>query len=103
VNAPDLRELLPGYVAGELLPDDQERVRAALARSPELRAELERYQQVFLLFAAAALDEMQIPAGLSTRIARQVTLQFYLKVLTNITTDLFGFYGRALAFYLGLR
>ncbi len=95
-------ELLPAYVTGELPEEDRERVRAALAASPELRAELARYEELFLLFAAAAAQEMQVPADLSTRIMRQVTVQHYLNRITSVAYDLAGAYGRAIAFYLGL-
>ena len=96
-------ELLPAYLAGELSEAEREQVRAALAASPELRAELTRYQQLFLFFVMTQAEELHAPADLSTRIMRQVTLQFYLNLLTDLTYDLFGAYGRAIAFYLGLR
>ncbi len=99
----NVADLLPGYIAGELSDEDRERVRVALAESAELRAELARYQQLFLLFAAATIEEFQTPADLSTRIMRQVTVHYYLNLVANITSDLVGMYGRALAFYLGLR
>lgn len=99
----NVEELLPGFVLGELSDEDRERVRAALAESPRLREELARYQRLFLLFAAAAAEELQAPGDLSTRIMRQVTLQFYLGKIANWSTDLLGLYGRALAFYFGLR
>ncbi len=99
----NVEELLPGYVLGELSDAEREQVRAALAESPRLREDLARYQRLVLLFVAAAAEDLQIPADLSTRIMRQVTVQFYLGKISNWTTDLFGLYGRALAFYLGLR
>jgi len=98
-----VEDLLPGYLAGELSDDEREQVRAALATSPELRAELERYGRLFLVLATTAAEELQQPGDLSTRIMRQVALQHYLKLLTNLSYDVFGAYGRALVFYLGLR
>lgn len=97
-----MEELLPSYITGELLEADRERVRAALATSPRLREELARYERLFLLFAVAAAEELQAPADLSTRIMRQVTVHYYLNLLTNLAYDLAGAYGRALVFYLGL-
>ena len=97
-----VEELLPGYITGELTKADHERVRAALTDSPRLREELARYEQLFLLFALAAAEELQVPADLSTRIMRQVTVQFYLDRVVNLAYDLAGAYGRAIAYYLGL-
>ena len=98
-----VEELLPGYLLGELSDEEREQVRAALQDSPQLRDELARYQQLVLLFAAAAVQELEAPADMSTRIMRQITVQFYLGLVTNWVGDLVGVYGRALAFYLGLR
>lgn len=98
----NVEELLPAYATGELSEADREQVRAALAASPELREELERFQRLFLLLAVVAAEDLEAPADLSTRIARQVALQHYLKLLTNLTYDLAGAYGRALVSYLGL-
>ncbi len=95
-------ELLPAYARGELSAADREQVQAALAASPALREELESYRRLFLLPAVAAAQELETPADLSTRIMRQVTLQHYLGLLTNLTYDLAGAYGRALAYYLRL-
>ncbi|MBD3402523.1 hypothetical protein GF420_06485 [candidate division GN15 bacterium] len=42
----DLRKLLAGYVDGELTPEQKEAFEAELARNPELRAELEEFQNL---------------------------------------------------------
>ena len=98
----NVEELLPAYARGELSEAGREQVRAALAASPALREELASYQRLFLLLAVAAAEDLETPADLSTRIMRQVTLQHYLELLTNLTYDLAGAYGRALAYYLRL-
>lgn len=99
----NVEELLPAYVTGELTPEDQERVRAALSQSPELRAQLARYQELVLLYLLTAEEDVPVPAHLSGRIMRQVMLYYYLNRLTNLTYDLAGTYGRAIVYYLGLR
>ncbi len=99
----NVEELLPAYVTGELLDDDRAKVEAALAESAELRAELARYQRLFVLFTIAATEDLRTPADLSTRIMRQVVVTHYLTRITNFTYDLAGAYGRAIIFYLGLR
>lgn len=98
----NIEELLPGYVAGELADADRARVDEALARSPRLRAELARYERLFVVLAATALEPVAAPAGLDTRIARQIAVQWYLRTAFALVDDLVGAYGRALAFYLGL-
>ena len=47
----DVEGLLPAYVAGELADAERARVEEALARPPGLRAELARYQRLFVLLA----------------------------------------------------
>jgi anti-sigma factor RsiW len=98
-----MEDLLPAYVTGELLPDEQELVRAALAQSPELREQLARYQQLLLVYMLAAEQDVAPPADLTQRITRQVMRYYYLDRLTYLAYDLVGAYGRALVFYLGLR
>ncbi|MBA3944575.1 MAG: zf-HC2 domain-containing protein [Herpetosiphonaceae bacterium] len=99
----NLEELLPDYVAGELSDDERERVRAALQTSPQLWAELARYQQLFLLLAATSAQEVSAPGDLHARIARQVALRSFLNRAASLANELLGAYGRALVYYLGLR
>ncbi len=42
----NIRELLAGYVDGELTPEERAAVDKALAEDPELRAELEEFQKL---------------------------------------------------------
>lgn len=42
----NIRELLAGYVDGELTPEERAEVEKALAEDPELRAELEEFQKL---------------------------------------------------------
>ena len=67
-------ELLPAYAAGELTEEELRAVEAALAASAHLREELARYQLLFALLGAAAAEELDAPADLETRIARQVAV-----------------------------
>lgn len=98
----DIEELLPAYVAGELPDSDRAQVDAALARSPRLRAELGRYQQLFLLLALTAREAVEAPASLEGRIARQIAVRWSLRAAISLLDDLLGAYGRALVTYLGL-
>ena len=98
----DVEGLLPAYVAGELADAERARVEEALARSPGLRAELARYQRLFVLLAAAALEEVTPPANLEGRIARQLAVQWSLRSAVSLVDDLVGRYGRAFAYYFGL-
>ena len=95
-------ELLAGYAAGELSEPEREVVEAALAESPRLRDELSRYQRLFLLLAAAAQEDLQAPADLQTRIARQVAVKAYVNLALNLASSLLGAYGRAIVYYLRL-
>ena len=47
----NVEELLPAYVAGELSKEENERVEAALVESSRLRAELSRYERLFVLLS----------------------------------------------------
>ena len=100
--AEDIEALLPAYVAGELAGTERARVSEALARSPRLRAELARYERLFLLLAAAAAERVEPPAGLERRVGRQVAAQWYLRTAFSLVDDLGRAYGRALVSYLGL-
>ncbi len=60
----NIEELLPAYAAGELSEEESERVEAALAESQRLRAELSRYERLFVLLSAAAAEEVRVPADL---------------------------------------
>ena len=86
----DVEGLLPAYVAGELA--DAERARAELAR----------YQRLFVLLAAVALEEVAPPANLEGRVARQLAVQWSLRSAVSLVDDLVGRYGRAFAYYFGL-
>jgi anti-sigma factor RsiW len=98
----NIEELLPAYVAGELSEEDSERVEAALARSSRLRAELSRYERLFVLLSAAAAEEVRVPAELRTRIILQITLTAYLDATAELLGGILGAYGRALVYFLKL-
>ncbi len=95
-------DLLAAYAAGELSEPEREEVEAALARSARLREELARYQQIFLLLAAAAAQDIAAPADLEIRIARQVAVRAYLSLAFDLASGLLGAYGQAIACYLRL-
>ncbi len=97
-----IEELLPAYVAGELSEEDSERVEAALAESSRLRAELSRYERLFVLLSAAAAEEVRVPAELRTRIILQITLTAYLDAAAELLGGILGAYGRALVYFLKL-
>ncbi|WP_025745941.1 anti-sigma factor family protein [Kallotenue papyrolyticum] len=102
MNTVNVVELLPGYLADELAPDEQALVETALAQSPTLRGELERYRQLQTLLALVALSELHAPPDLAGRVARQVALHYYLGLLNRYINGLLSAYGRALVYYLGL-
>ena len=60
-------ELLPEYVLGELPAEEQRRVEALVAASPELQREVDRVTEA-LAGAAAVLDPLPPPPGLRTRL-----------------------------------
>lgn len=95
-------ELLPAYVAGELSEEESEQVEAALAESPHLRGELSRYERLFVLLSAAAVEEVRVPADLRTRITVQITLNAYLNAAAELLGGILGAYGRALVYFLKL-
>ena len=97
-----IEDLLPAYAAGELEAEESERVEAALRDSPRLRRELERYETMFVLLAAAAEEEVKAPKTLRGRVDRRVAVQAYLGAATNVLDDLLGAYGRAILYYLRL-
>lgn len=98
-----MEELLPAFVAGELNEEDRERVLRALSESPQLWDEVRRYQQLYFLLAAAAAIELEAPSDMATQIARQMTRHYLLQFAARLAGDVFGTYGRAFVFYLGLR
>ncbi len=95
-------ELLPGYLAGELTTDEQAHVEAALRDMPEVRAELERYRALQAILGMVALLEQDAPTDLSTRVARQVALQYFVGLASRYLGGLVSAYGRALVYYLRL-
>lgn len=95
-------ELLPAYAAGELSGEELKLVEAELESSPRLRRELEEYEAVFALLAAAAEEEVRAPKTLRGRVNRRIALQAYLGAATNVLEDLLGAYGRAILYYLRL-
>lgn len=97
-----IEESLPAYVAGELSDEESERVEAALAESPRLRAELSRYERLFVLLSAAAAEEVRVPADLRTRVFLWITLNAYLSAAVELLGALLGAYGRAIVYYLRL-
>lgn len=97
-----VEELLPAYVAGELSDAEEARVEAALADAPGLRDELARYERLFVLLVAAAAEEVEAPAGLQNRVARQVVMRSYLGAAASLVEGLLGAYGRAVIYYLRL-
>lgn len=97
-----IEELIPAYAAGELSDEESDRVEMALGESPRLRDELAQYERLFVLLSVAAEEEMSVPDGLEARIARQVALRAYLGAITGTVENLFGAYGRAIVYYLGL-
>jgi anti-sigma factor RsiW len=97
-----IEELLPGYVAGELSEEENERVEAALAESSRLRTALSRYERLFVLLSAAAAEEVRVPADLRTRVFLRITLSAYLSAVAELLGGLLEAYGRAVVYYLGL-
>ena len=97
-----IEELLPAYAAGELSEEESERVEAALAESSRLRAELSRYERLFVLLSAAAAEEVRVPADLRTRVFLQITLDAYLSAAAQLLGSLLEAYGRAIVYYLRL-
>lgn len=97
-----VEELLPAYAVGELSGEELERVEAALENSPSLREELDKYEEMFVLLAAAAEEEAKAPKSLLGRVNRQVAMQAYLGAVANTLDGLLGAYGRAILYYLRL-
>lgn len=98
----NIEELLPAYAAGELSGEERENVEAELRRSPGMRRELDRYEKLFVLLAAAAEEEEHAPAALAGRVRRQVAMEAYLRAAASTVESLLGAYGRAVIYYLGL-
>lgn len=95
-------ELIAAYASGEIPETEREQVEAALRASPEGQDQVARYQRLFLLLAAAAAEDLDAPADLETRIARQVAVNAYLTAAFDLMSGLLGTYGRAIAYYLRL-
>lgn len=102
MNGASIEDLLGAYVSGDLPEEDEARVESALADSPRLRRELVRYERLFVLFAAAAAEEMKAPAGLESRVARQVAVKTYLAAAEELAAGVLGAYGKTIIRYLGL-
>lgn len=98
----NVEELLPAYVAGELSGPELELVEVALAGSSRLREETRRYERMFVLFSAAAAEEMEVPAGFERRVARRVAVKAYLGAAARMAEGILGAYGRAALYYLKL-
>jgi anti-sigma factor RsiW len=98
----NVEELLPTYAFGELSDEDRTLVEAALAESPRLREELSRYERLFVLLAAAATEEIEAPANLQARIARQVAIRAYIRAAEELLAGLLGAYAKIIVRYLGL-
>lgn len=98
----NVEEHLASYATGELNEEDAARVEAALEESPRLRRNLEQYEAMFVLLAAAADEEIRAPKNLRGRVDRRVAVQAYLGAAANTLDDLLGAYGRAILYYLGL-
>ncbi|MDQ3506867.1 MAG: zf-HC2 domain-containing protein [Actinomycetota bacterium] len=97
-----VEELLAAYATGELEGEERERVESALEESPRLRENLEQYEAMFVLLAAAAEEEVKAPKGFRGRVERRVAIAAYLGAATNVLADLAGAYGRAILYYLRL-
>ena len=97
-----VEELLPAYVTGELSDAEEARVEAALATAPRLQDELARYERLLVLISAAATEELEAPASLRNRIARQVAMRSYLGAAASLVEGILGAYGRAVIYYLRL-
>ncbi|CAA9447507.1 MAG: hypothetical protein AVDCRST_MAG37-1981 [uncultured Rubrobacteraceae bacterium] len=97
-----VEELLPAYAAGELSAEESERVEVALAESQRLRVELSRYERLFVLLAAAAAEEVRVPADLRTHVTLQLTLNAYLDAAAGLLGGILGAYGKALVYFLRL-
>ncbi len=98
----EIEGLLPGYALGELSEEEAEQVEAALAGSSRLRAELSRYERLFVLLSAAAAEEVRVPADLQARVMVQITLSAYLSAVAELLGDVLGAYGRAVVYFLRL-
>ena len=94
-------DLLPAYVANELAAAERERVERALASSPALREELDRYRRLFVLLAALADEEITMEASAQRRMLRHLAFNWYAGGAVRFFEGLAGAYGRALLYYLG--
>ncbi len=97
-----VEERLQEYIFEELDDEVRAECERELERDPRLRAELERYQALYALLAAAAHEEIEIPESLEGRIRRSVLIRSYMAAVANMLEDTLGAYGRALIYYLGL-
>lgn len=97
----EVMNLLPAYVNDELDAEARGRVERALATSPDLRAELARYQRLFVLLAALADEEVALEARAGRQMMRHLAFNWYLGGAARFVEGLAGAYGRALLYYLG--
>lgn len=102
MSAADIEALLPAFIADELPAEERARVEAAVAASPQLQTELARYRYLFTLLSLVALEGAEPPAGLETRIVRQIAIQWYLNTAVTLLEGLLRSYGRAIRYYLSL-
>ena len=97
----EVLDLLPAYAADELDAPARERVERALAASPPLREELDRYRRLFVLLAALADEEVAMDASAERQMLRHLAFNWYLGGAARLFEGLVGAYGRALLYYLG--
>lgn len=101
-NDRDMEELVAAYASDELSGEEAVRFEEALLASPRLREELDRYERVFVLLAAAAREEVKVPRGLRARVVWRVAITSYLDSAFALAGGLLGAYGRAFVYYLRL-
>lgn len=102
MSVTQIQELLSGYAAGELTPDEQAEVAAALAAAPQLQEELVQYQRVLVLLAVLADDEVRMSTSAERQLLRHLTIHWYLGRTVRFVEGVVGAYGRALLHYLGV-
>ena len=70
---PEFEQQLSAYLDGELSPDDEARLRAAIAASPELAGRLAELESVDA--ALAALPVPELPAGAKARLRARIAAE----------------------------
>lgn len=98
----NIEELVQRHATGELSGREAKQVEDALSESPRLREELARYEQLLVLLAAAAEQEVRVPRDLRAQVAWRVAVTAYLSAAAELAGGLLGAYGRAFIYYLGL-